>query len=188
MYRVCLETGHAGGDATARHRNPDLLGHVYVGPYLAGAPEHAFVVADDAGVAGYTLGAADTVAFAAWAEERWWPPLRAQYPLGDTASLDPASPDAELVHLLHTPGSAPDAVVAEYPAHLHIDLLPRIQGQGIGRALLERLFESLHRAGAEGVHLGVAEENERARRFYSHLGFEELDAVPGARFLGMRLA
>ena len=33
LYRVCLETGDAGKDATALHDDPALLGHVYVGAY-----------------------------------------------------------------------------------------------------------------------------------------------------------
>jgi ribosomal protein S18 acetylase RimI-like enzyme len=183
MYRVCLLTGDNGRDATKLHENPDLLGHVFVGPYLAGAPEHAFVVADGGGVAGYVLGAADTVTFAAWAETQWWPALRDQYPLPAGSG---GTPDDELIHHIHAPRFAPDDVVAQYPAHLHIDILPRAQGRGLGRDLMEQLFASLREAGAEAVHLGVGERNENARRFYAHLGFEELDVVPGARFLGKR--
>ena len=79
-YRVCLLTADAGADASGPYRNPDLLGHVFVGPYVVGAPAHARVVADEDGVAGYLFGAADTLAFAAWAEAEWWPPLRAPVP------------------------------------------------------------------------------------------------------------
>ena len=34
LYRICLLTGDAGRDATALHADADLLGEVYVGPYL----------------------------------------------------------------------------------------------------------------------------------------------------------
>ena len=76
VYRVCLQTGDSGRDGTALYRNPDLLGHVYAGPYVVGEPELAFVVADEHGVAGYVLAAEDTRAFEAWAETSWWPNLR----------------------------------------------------------------------------------------------------------------
>lgn len=182
VYRVCLQTGDSGKDATELYRNPDLLGHVYVGPYLVGQPAHAFVAADMQGVAGYTFAAIDTRAFEAWEESEWWPSLREQYPL-----TEGTSPDDEVIGLLHNPESAPDEVVAEYAAHLHIDLLPRIQGQGLGRALMERVLESLRENGANGVHLGVADDNENATQFYRHLGFDELTVLPGVRFMGLRL-
>ena len=54
-YRVCLLTGDAGRDGSALFRNPDLLGHVYVGPYITGEPDLALVVADAEGIAGYCL-------------------------------------------------------------------------------------------------------------------------------------
>jgi ribosomal protein S18 acetylase RimI-like enzyme len=92
------------------------------------------------------------------------------------------------VGLLHRPPLAPDHVVAQHPSHLHVDLLPRWQGGGWGRVLLERLFAQLAAAGSPGVHLGVGSANERAVRFYRRLGFEVLDdSVPGALFLGRRL-
>ena len=33
-YRVCLLTGLAGEDASSTYADPDLLGHIWVGPYL----------------------------------------------------------------------------------------------------------------------------------------------------------
>lgn len=32
MYRVCLQTGDSGRDATALYSDPDLLGHVFAAP------------------------------------------------------------------------------------------------------------------------------------------------------------
>lgn len=179
---MCLQTGDSGKDATELYRNPDLLGHVYVGPYLVGQPAHSFVAADAQGVAGYTFAAADTRAFEAWEEAEWWPALREQYPL-----TDGSSPDDEITRLLHAPETAPGEVVTEYAAHLHVDLLPRIQGQGLGRALIDRVLGSLRERGVRSVHLGVADDNDNATQFYRHLGFEELAVRPGVRFMGMNL-
>ena len=168
-YRVCLVTGDAGNDATAQYRNPDLLGHVYVGPYVVGEPGHALVAADEDGVAGYCLAARDTLAFAAWAESAWWPSLRAQFP-----RRDDGSPDAATITLLHEPSVANDLVLETYPAHLHIDLLERIRGTGTGRRLIERQLQSLADAGATGCHLDVAATNTNAIAFYGHLGWQVL--------------
>jgi ribosomal protein S18 acetylase RimI-like enzyme len=183
IYRVCLLTGDAGGDASTQYGNPDLLGHVYVGPYVVGQADLALVVVDPDGVAGYCLAARDTRSFEVWAESAWWPSLREQYPLRDDAS-----PDAEVIRLLHAPPRAPDQVVADYPAHLHIDLLDRARGQGLGRVLVERQIASLRAQGARGVHLDVATDNANAISFYRHLGFTDVDRGETSILMGMRLA
>jgi GNAT superfamily N-acetyltransferase len=55
-YRVCLLTGDAGVDATGKYRDPDLLGHVYVGPYLARGRDTQLVAVDDEGTRGSGMG------------------------------------------------------------------------------------------------------------------------------------
>lgn len=181
-YRTCLLTGDAGRDATARHRDPDLLGHVYVGPYITFGRGTQLVVVDAEGVAGYLLSADDTLAFEAWADVSWWPPLRERYPL-----LDEGSPDAELVRLIHDPERTPAQLAATYPAHLHIDLQERARGRGLGRLLVERLLEELRGREVAGVHLGVDSDNGKAIGFYEHLGFRVVDQEPGGLLMGQRL-
>ena len=79
----------------------------------------------------------------------------------------------------------------EYPAHLHIDLLPPFQGTGHGRAMMETFYAAAARAGAAGVHVAVATANTRALGFYARLGFRRLEiAEPGettVTYLGRRL-
>jgi ribosomal protein S18 acetylase RimI-like enzyme len=181
-YRVCLGTADSGADASGIYSDPDLVGHVYVGPYLAAEASIASVVADETGVAGYMLGALDTRAFAAWCEENWWPGLRKRYPLGSASGAD-----AQLVALIHSPDTLPNAIVDEYPSHLHIDLLPRAQGIGLGRTLIDGFRNQLVDRGSRGVHLVVGADNASAIAFYTHLGFEELEVFPGAIAMGMRL-
>ena len=76
LYGIALATGEAGADATALYRNTRLVGDVFAAPYAVLYPATAFVLEDEAGVAGYVLGALDTRAFEAACEERWWPHLR----------------------------------------------------------------------------------------------------------------
>jgi ribosomal protein S18 acetylase RimI-like enzyme len=181
-YRVCLLTGDSGRDASTLYRNGDLLGHVYVGPYIVGRPGTELVLTDADGIAGYLLSTDDTRAFEAWAEAEWWPPLRERYPLRDDASRESA-----LVRLIHQPERARDVVVREYPAHLHIDLLERTRSKGLGRSLIERLLVDLRERGIQGVHLGVAADNHNAIGFYGHLGFTVIDEDPDGPLMGMRL-
>ncbi len=185
-YRVCLLTGDSGRDGTALFRNPELLGHVYVGPYIVGEPDFAFVVADAEGIAGYCLAAPDTRAFEAWCEREWWPRLRAQYPLpADGAPA--ATPDGELVGLLHAPPTASDDVVREYPAHLHIDFLERARGRGLGRRLVEGQLDALRARGIAGCHLVVAPDNANAIEFYRHLGLAVVGPADDGIVMAIRL-
>jgi ribosomal protein S18 acetylase RimI-like enzyme len=181
-YRVCLLTGDAGRDASGIYRNPDLLGHLYVGPFVVGEPELARVVADGEGIAGYLLAAADTRAFAAWAEREWWPVLRAQYP--DTGSR---SPDDDLIRLIHAPEPVSESILDGYPAQLHIDLLERVRGRGFGRRLVDDLIRTLLDRGTPGIHLDVAAGNDNAIAFYRHLGFAEIQRLESSLLMGRRL-
>jgi ribosomal protein S18 acetylase RimI-like enzyme len=185
LYRVCLETGDAGGDATALHDDPTLLGHVYAAPYALFEPELAFVLEDAAGVGGYVLGALDTTAFDARLEQEWWPALRSRYPLppGDAAD----NPDGRLVRMIHRHHPSDPEVVATHPSHLHIDLVARCQGQGHGARLMTTLLDALRAAGSRGVHLGVSTRNKRAVGFYRHLGFAQLTANDWIIQFGTRL-
>ena len=60
------------------------------------------------------------------------------------------------------------------PSHLHIDLLPRVQGQGHGRFMVKRLLAMLRERRSPGVHLGMTGLNSQAYGFYRALGFAEL--------------
>ena len=181
-YRVCIQTGDAGNDATSLYRDPDLLGHVFVGPYVVGARELALVVVDEWGVAGYCLAARDTRAFAAWAEREWWPALRGAFPMRPRDTLD-----SEVIALFHDPPIAPADIVDDYPAHLHIDLLERVRGGGWGRRLIERQLGQLAAAGVEACHLTVAPSNDNAIAFYRHLGWAVLREGEGEWYMGIRL-
>jgi ribosomal protein S18 acetylase RimI-like enzyme len=185
VYDICLRTADAGNDGSHLYADPDLPGHIWAGPYVALEPEHGFVVVDaDDRAIGYILAARDSPAFEARLEREWWPELRIRYPLDETRT---APGDRLAVHLMHHPPRSDDRIVAEYPSHLHIDLLPAAQGHGHGRRLVERLATTLHDAGSSGVHLGVSTRNHRAIGFYRNLGFEEVVNDEHHLVFGMRL-
>lgn len=183
LYRVCLLTAASGQDATSLFRDPDMPGHVYAAPYGLFEPSLAFVAEEpgaggDAGgpqVSGYVIGALDTLAFEARLDRRWWPRLRGRYP-----APSPSIPFSRLTFeqvvardIHHRPGS-PEEVTSRYPSHLHIDLLPHLQGLGLGRTLMNTLLDALRAQGSRGVHLWCAPDNHQASGFYRHLGFRVL--------------
>jgi ribosomal protein S18 acetylase RimI-like enzyme len=171
LYRICLLTADNGEDATPLFGDPRLPGEVYVGPYVTFEPSLAFVAQDPGGVAGYVLGALDTQAFERRLERDWWPALRASYPEQDPASLSP--PERYALHDIHHPWGIADDLARRFPSHLHIDLLPRGQGRGSGRRLIDTLVASLRERGSPGLHLLVGYGNPRAAGFYRHLGFAD---------------
>ena len=184
---VCLQTADAGRDATALYDDPALPGHLYVGPYLAFEPELAFLLEDGRGICGYALAAPDSRRFYGRFRREWLPPLQARHPAPASEPAGWSVSDA-LRAQFHAPDIFWPEPYAEFPAHLHIDLLPRAQGQGNGRVLMDALLAALRRRGAPGVHLGMHVTNARALRFYTRLGFRELARRGETLYLGLRLA
>jgi ribosomal protein S18 acetylase RimI-like enzyme len=175
LYRVCLLTADAGEDATRLYTDPSLPGHIWAAPYAIFEPSLAFVAEDSEGVGGYVVAALDTTAFEQRLEREWWPGLRARYPepSADTADGMSGAERQALGHI-HHPWLASADLARGYPSHLHIDLLPRMQGQGAGRRLIETLAAALRGQGSRGLHLFVSDRNKRAQGFYRHVGFTEL--------------
>jgi ribosomal protein S18 acetylase RimI-like enzyme len=190
-YHVCLKTGDHGRDGERFYReDPDALGRIYVGPYLAFEPELSLILEDAQGTCGYALGALDSRAFYARYEAEWRPDLCARFPApqGDPAQWTRVQ---HVYHCYHHPDYFCPEPYEAYPSHLHIDLLPRAQGRGYGRRMMERVMETLRRRGSPGAHLGVTTLNTRAFGFYQRLGFRELvrvgSANDGCIYMGISL-
>ncbi|WP_212912949.1 N-acetyltransferase [Streptomyces sp. TS71-3] len=170
---ICIRTGHQGGDARELYTDPALLSTIFAAPYAEMEPELTFVLDDGTGRAvGYVLGTADTPRFADRFRDEWLPQVTGRYPVPTEA---PTTPTEIMVMLLHHPERMVRPGLAEYPAHLHIDLLPEWQGRGFGRALMHRFLDELHGRGVPAVHLSMVTANVKARAFYDRLGFRELD-------------
>lgn len=183
LYDVCLLTGDNGNDGSALFRDPELLGHYFTAPYCVLEPDLAFVLTHNGAPVGYVLGARDSVAFGRRCEAEWFPVLRQRYALPEPADT---SKDAWMQRAIHH-GYTPPHGLDNYPAHLHIDLLPVGQGQGWGRKLIETLLARLRELGAPGVHLGVGSSNLRAIAFYEKVGFQRLQTHDGWIAYGMLL-
>ncbi|CAN7253566.1 GNAT family N-acetyltransferase [Rhizobium sp. LjRoot258] len=174
IYAISLLTGDAGSDASHLHHDGKLIGHIYSAPYIELSPETAFVVEDFEGVAGYIVGVFDTVSFEERLERDWWPALRETYadPQGDPASWDA---DQKHIAAIHHPSRVPATLVEAFPAHIHMNLLPRLQGQGMGTKLLDRWLTNAREAGVEAVHLGANANNHGALRFWGSRGFSRIE-------------
>lgn len=183
VAEICLKTGDSGGDATGMYVSDDLLADIFVLPYVELEPDLAFVVDTGERVAGYAVAVADTRAFIERFRAEWLPGFTAKY----QRSEHPTTPSDDLIEVGRKPDRMMIPEIDEYPAHLHIDLLPELQGQGFGRRLIRTLLAELRARGVPGVHLGVSLSNTGARAFYHRLGFRPLpsDADAGG-LLGIR--
>ncbi len=186
LYDVCLQTGDNGADARHLFEDPLALGQIYVGPYLEFEPDFAFAAQDQQGVCGYVLGALDSKRFYRQFETEWLPALRREH-AAPSGPPDTWNRTQEVYHFYYQPRIFCPEPYGQYPSHLHIDLLPRAQGQGLGKVMLELLMKQFSEAGSPGVHLGMGVENRRAEGFYKRLGFEELTRRAETLYMGRRL-
>lgn len=63
------------------------------------------------------------------------------------------------------------------PDALLDEIYVRHRGAGVGRALMERVFEEVRARGMRRIFLETEPSNERGRSFYRRLGFEVEDSV-----------
>jgi len=187
IYDICVRTADRGADARGMYLDDRLMGDIFAAPYATLEPQHAHIVDDGTGTAvGYVLGTADTATFARRYRDEWLPATSRRYP---EPADPPVTPDDMMLTLHLQPERMVVPALADYPAHLHIDLLPEWQGKGWGRRLMDAFLAGVHEAGALKVHLGVAPANTAARAFYHRLGFHEIPVgEPGVLYLGRETA
>jgi len=184
LAEICLKTADAGADATGIFEDDEIWAEIFVLPYAHRHPELAFVVeADDERVVGYIVCAPDTKEFEEWFHDEWWPERGARW---SKPTSERTRQDGTLLYAYSRHGGA-EPYGDEYPAHLHIDLLPELQGQGWGRALIERLVVALRERGVTGLHLAAASDNHAAIAFYPRVGFAAIPSHAGVQAFGMKL-
>lgn len=144
---------------------------LYCDYYLEREPELCFVLADSGDRAvGYVCGSED------------WKTYEELYAKHYTEKLGDRYLERKLAEDAET-----EFFSAQYPAHLHIDILEGSRGAGFGTKLLERLVKELGSRGAAGVMLSVRASNHAARRFYERFGFTLLSESGGSAFYGLKI-
>jgi ribosomal protein S18 acetylase RimI-like enzyme len=179
IQEITYRTGFKGKDLTGRDYFDDkrLFFMMFIYYYTRYEPEHFFVAVDTGtdAVVGFIGGTTDTAA-----QERgfrrkvvWRIASRAllftswRYP----QTFKTLAGMRHLVGDFEKHEETMAAIQAEYPAHLHINLLPEYQGLGLGTRLMERFEAHLIDQGVTGVHLQTSNHNQKAIPFYKKLGF-----------------
>ena len=184
LLRVCLETGDSGKDATHLHNLPELVGDIYVAPYVIHEPDFAYALLAENKVVGYLLGVLDTESFEKVLVDKYWPVAKAKYQQIDF-EITPS--DQELLAELDKQGFSDEEITKNYPSHLHIDIVELHQGAGYGKSMIAYLLNELKQAGSSGVHLHMSASNDRARVFYKKFGFIEVIEDANECIMGLTL-
>lgn len=169
LKKICIET--ASDVFRGKKITEKALVDVYCKYYIEQEPESCFVVADKSDEAkGYILCAKDYDRYKEIFKEKYL----------NTWNI------ATLIMGNFAMKSIKD-YAKEYPAHLHIDLLPECQGQGYGRKLMEMLIAHLKERGINGLMLHVSMKNEGAIAFYKRYGFKILYVDKHDMLMGMQI-
>ncbi len=173
VNRICFLTLDNNDE---RYR--EIAGLHWAIPYLRYELEHCFVaVNEDNEPVGYILSSPDTNCFRKQFRHRMKKEIvrafrkkRKEFSIGLYFR--------EYFESTRYVDTLPRALEKEYPAHLHINILPGFQGQGLGVMLMDVLKKHLIEIGCPGIHLGVGRENTGAIRFYEKTGFKLLKKHP----------
>jgi ribosomal protein S18 acetylase RimI-like enzyme len=195
IEEITYRTGFQGDDLTGRRFFDDrrLFFLIFIYYYTRHEPQHCFVAVDSAddAVVGFICGTPDT----AVQEVRflkttaWRIPLRVffytiwRYPKTFLTFL-------RLVNMARylDRGKSVARLEADYPAHLHMNVLPGYQAQGIGTQLMQRFERHMMALDVRGIHLQTSNHNHKALPFYKKMGFAivsetRADAHPAAEGL-----
>ncbi|KAF3915614.1 hypothetical protein ABW21_db0208190 [Orbilia brochopaga] len=184
LFVVCQKT--VGPELRVGTPN-QIAPYIWEVPYVHLCPEYCFVIDDGNGTAvGYVVCAPDNRTFARRFREEYLPTLESLDPILKKPPMEPPadwSKDLTLgvLQCLYTPEDLLHAVcprlVEEYPAHLHIDILPEYQRMGLGRQLMENLWAKLKQERIPGVHLIMDSRSVDAENFYLAVGYNRFDEV-----------
>jgi ribosomal protein S18 acetylase RimI-like enzyme len=180
VFRVCHKTGFFGSDATPHFGDRDLFGLIFASYYLEYEPESAFVACDGDAIAGYIIGSGDTLSqketfdciFIPRIIKRMATHTLFRHP-GDVLFLLRLSVANKYDEELYS-----EDLIENYPAHLHINLLPLYQRRGLGGRLMQVFEDKMREKNVPGIHLVTSTENKKALPFYIKNGFSVIKELP----------
>ncbi|MCP5063841.1 MAG: GNAT family N-acetyltransferase [Ignavibacteriae bacterium] len=183
LYNICLHTSNKGNDVELLKDDPNLIGELFITPYVQFEPELCFIIALNDEPCGYIIGTKNTEGFYLKCEKEYFPKLRKKY---EHLPQDKNSRYAVLKRVIQI-GHKPKDRFDLFPAHLHINILPIAKGKGMGRKLMDEFINKLRTLNVSGLHLEVGKSNKNAIQFYEHLGFREVKDYEYSLVMGIVL-
>lgn len=189
LYDICLKTGYNGDDASHLYSDPWLVGQYYVAPYVVYDATNCLIAydsdADYQKPLGYIVGSDNTDMYYKWFYSTWTKHLQKIY---GNCMVWKTDYEKWLIEGLYQENKVTnEALIDEFSGHLHIDLLPVLQGKGVGKRLLNEFSDTLLKKGCKGIHLGVSKKNQNAIGFYKKMEFKELQDLEAIFILGKKL-
>jgi ribosomal protein S18 acetylase RimI-like enzyme len=174
---------HLANPHSLNHPQPDLIYKRWGEYYFQNCRDHCFVVAEETRdrAVGVILCAPDTRSYQKDFNQNYYPSLQS-----DLDELDRRIPgilkEFELEYYRKKEAQVQDwlhpvlvrKIYREYPAHLHINIHPEYQRQGLGHLLVDQLLTHLKEQGISGLHLIVSSDNQKGISFYKKYGFRSL--------------
>lgn len=184
IYEICWKTAFRGSSIEEVFSDKFKTGHYFAAPYLHYNQEFCFTATDNATPKGYIVGTFNTVNYTKWLNDKWLPTIRG---LCNLSNNDSRHPVEQFLNNCIKNDTVINQFSHEYPAHLHINLLPELRGRGIGRKLMDSFFNQCLEKGVDKVHLAVAKENRNAVAFYSKMGMNVISETETVYTMGLNL-
>lgn len=173
LGQIAYQTGFFGDSAERYFPDPQLFADLWVRAYFRLPGAVGSVAQVDGEVIGYIVGAVDGAAY-----RRALGRVIVDTVLPGLITRRYTRPLAALPYLtrsLRFP--SPHAAETDFPAHLHLNLLPQSRGLGLGRGLLQAFLDQLRERGVPGVQLSTTDQNGAALRLYAQAGFTVADTA-----------
>ena len=167
---ACL---NSEGPTTDSPETQQFILYTFCNYYIEKEPENCFVLDDDGKAVGYVICAENYDRYKPVFDKEYLP-LTEQY-----------GPDR--YEWARTSTVLQEKYKEQYPAHLHIDILPEYQRKGCGGKLINALFEHLRSKGICGVMLTAGANNKVGGAFYKKYGFELIEQWQDDVAFGMKL-
>lgn len=169
---ICMATSRFSEEDTPSNRA--LLCAMFCDYYLDNQSDYCFVaVNDNDEPVGYVLCVVDLDDYQEKMNELYLPLVR------KVSSKD-------YYHFIAEAKVAERYIRYGYTSHLHIDILPEYQRQGLGTQLIQALENKLREMFVEGIYLICGQKNEGARAFYESCGYEDIDYLIGEVVYGKK--
>ena len=168
---VCL---NSDGPCKLNEKGQHFILTTYCDYFIEQEPENCFVAADENDRAvGYILCAENYDKFLKVFRKEYTSRFK-KYNLADRIK----SIGASFFQLVHK---------KEYPAHMHIDILPEYQRMGLGHKLTDALCEHLKKKGIKGINLTMYAGNKKGGGFYRKYGFTLIEDKFSAHVFALKL-
>lgn len=176
IVNICHNTGYMGEDLTNNDIFNDvkLFGYLFCFYYIRYETHNCFVAVDKNNnkVVGYILGTLNTKKQESLFKKKMILKI-ALRSISYTIWKHPESIKALLFFIKSLDlKDEPKDLYKNYPAHLHINILPTYQHLGIGTMLISNFEKHVRSNNVVGIHLRTSNKNVKAIPFYGRNGFD----------------